>query len=44
VRRRLVVFAIALVVATAALASARSLPISNGGTITQVTLPGPASG
>ena len=43
-RRWLVVLAFVLVVATAVFASARSLPISNGGTITQVTLPGPPSG
>jgi hypothetical protein len=44
VRRWLVVLALALVVATVVLASARSLPISKGGTITQVTLPGPPAG
>jgi hypothetical protein len=37
----MVVVAIALMVGTAVVASARSLAISNGGTITQVTLPGP---
>jgi hypothetical protein len=35
------VAAVALVLVTAVFASARSLPIANGGTITQVTLPGP---
>jgi hypothetical protein len=43
-RRWLLTFAVALVLATAVLASARSLPISNGGTMTQVTLPGPPGG
>jgi hypothetical protein len=37
----LVAVAVLLVVVTAAFASARSLAISDDGTITQITLPGP---